>query len=116
MEILNTENNKRPVNTVAIVIAALVGMLLHLLQPVYGLCRCIKRANIQGRISYSRNRIYGLECRLRTIDASMQHECRQGANKRPEFIQELAAMKAAAVSELADLQAALQHDTQLLQG
>ena len=112
---MRTASIKRPVITAAIVIAALVGLFLHLVQPVYGLCRCIKRVNIQGRISYSRNRIHALECRLRTIDASMQHECRQGPNKRPEFIQELAAMKAAAVSELADLQAALQHDTQLLQ-
>ena len=112
---MRTASIKRPVNTAAIVIAALVGLFLHLVQPVYGLCRCIKRVNIQGRISYSRNRIHALECRLRTIDASMQHECRQGPNKRPEFIQELAAMKAATVSELADLQAALQHDAQLLQ-
>ena len=97
--------NKRPVNHFAIVLAALVGLVLHLLQPFAALYRAAKRAHATSRISYSHNRIHALQCRLASIDEATKIE-RAGAN-HPTEIRRLQAMKAAACSEIADCRAVI---------
>ena len=95
--------HKRPVSPFAIVLAVLIGLALHLLQPIVAIARTVKRAHCHSRISYSSNRIHALQCRLVSIDTAMQEE-RALSSKRPERIKMLAAMKAAACEEIADHQ------------
>ena len=97
--------NKRPVNHFAIVLAALVGLVLHLLQPFAALYRAAKRAHATSRISYSHARIYALQQRLYSIDAAV-HEAR-AKNINAAEITRLARMKAAACEEIAEEQVAL---------
>ena len=97
--------NKRPVNSFAIVLAALIGLALHFLAPLAALAQGIKRAQAKGRISYSHARIYALQQRLYSIDAAM-HEAR-AKNINAAEITRLARMKAAACEEIAEEQVAL---------
>ena len=97
--------NKRPVNHFAIVLATLIGLALHLLQPIVAIARTVKRAHGHSRISYSSNRIHALQCRLVSIDKTTKIE-RAGAN-HPTEIRRLQAMKAAACSEIADCRAVI---------
>ena len=97
--------NKRPVNSFAIVLAALIGLALHFLAPLAALAQGIKRAQAKGRISYSSNRIAALQARLNSIDAAVK-ETRANGNDAAE-ITRLARMKAAACEEIAEEQVAL---------
>ena len=97
--------NKRPVNSFAIVLAALIGLVLHFLAPLAALAQGIKRAQAKGRISYSRNRITALQARLNSIDLAVK-ETRDHGNDAAE-ITRLARMKAAACEEIAEEQVAL---------
>ena len=97
--------NKRPVNQVAITLAALVGLVLHFLAPFFALGKSIKRAQAKGRISYSSNRIAALQQRLHSIDVAVK-ETRATTNDAAE-ITRLARMKAAACEEIAEEQVAL---------
>ena len=97
--------NKRPVNSFAIVLAALIGLALHFLAPLAALAQGIKRAQAKGRISYSSNRIVALQARLNSIDLAVK-ETRANGNDADE-ITRLAKMKAAACEEIAEEQVAL---------
>ena len=97
--------NKRPVNHFAIVLAALVGLVLHFLAPFLTLGKSIKRAQAKGRVSYSSNRIAALQQRLNSIDAAVK-ETRATTNDAAE-ITRLARMKAAACEEIAEEKVAL---------
>ncbi|UOO90285.1 hypothetical protein LVJ82_04670 [Vitreoscilla massiliensis] len=97
--------NKRPVNSFAIVLAALIGLALHFLAPLAALAQGIKRAQAKGRISYSSNRIVALQARLNSIDLAVK-ETRANGNDAAE-ITRLARMKAAACEEIAEEQVAL---------
>ena len=97
--------NKRPVNSIAIALAALGGLFMHFLAPLSALVQGIKRAHAQGRISYSSNRIAALQQRLHSIDAAVK-ETRATTNDAAE-ITRLARMKAAACEEIAEEQVAL---------
>ena len=97
--------NKRPVNHFAIVLAALIGLVLHFLAPFFALAKSIKRAQAKGRISYSRARNFALQQRLYSIDAAV-YEARAKRIDTAE-ITRLARMKAAACEEIAEEKVAL---------
>ena len=97
--------NKQPVSPFAIILAGLIGLVLHVLAPFFALAKSIKRAQAKGRISYSSNRIAALQQRLNSIDAAVK-ETRATTNDAAE-ITRLARMKAAACEEIAEEQVAL---------
>ena len=97
--------NKRPVNSIAIALAALGGLFMHFIAPLSVLAQGIKRAQAKGRISYSSNRIAALQARLNSIDLAVK-ETRANGNDADE-ITRLAKMKAAACEEIAEEQVAL---------
>ena len=97
--------NKRPVNSIAIALAALGGLFMHFLAPLNALVQGIKQAHAKGRVSYSSNRIAALQQRLNSIDAAVK-ETRATTNDAAE-ITRLAKMKAAACEEIAEEQVAL---------
>ena len=97
--------NKRTVSPFAIVLAGLIGLVLHFLAPFFALGKSIKRAQAKGRISYSSNRIAALQQRLHSIDAAVK-ETRTTTNDAAE-ITRLAKMKAAACEEIAEEKVAL---------
>ena len=97
--------NKQPVSPFAIVLAGLIGLVLHVLAPFFALAKSIKRAQAKGRISYSRARIFALQQRLYSIDAAVK-ETRATTNDAAE-ITRLAKMKAAACEEIAEEKVAL---------
>ena len=101
--------NKRPVNSIAIALAALGGLFMHFLAPLsaplLALVKGIKRAQAKGRISYSSNRIAALQQRLHSIDVAVK-ETRATTNDAAE-ITRLARMKAATCEEIAEEQVAL---------
>ena len=97
--------NKRTVSPFAIVLAALIGLVLHFLAPFFALGKSIKRAQAKGRISYSSNRIAALQQRLHSIDIAVKETC-STTNDAAE-ITRLAKMKAAACEEIAEEKVAL---------
>ncbi len=97
--------NKRPVNSIAIALAALGGLFMHFLAPLSALAQGIKRAQAKGRVSYSSNRIAALQQRLHRIDAAVKEICATTNNAAE--ITRLARMKAAACEEIAEEKVAL---------
>ena len=64
--------NKRSVNSIAIALAVLGGLIMKIALPLSIMVQGIKRAQAKDRFSYSNNRIAAFQQRLHSIDATVK--------------------------------------------